>query len=47
MADAVDFIAAYRDKLATQNIPLDQQSVAAWSAFARVLLTGNAFLYVD
>lgn len=47
VADAVTFITAYRDKLATQNIPPDQQPVAAWSAFARVLLTGNAFLYVD
>lgn len=45
--DAVDFIAAYRDKVAIQNIPTDQQSVATWSAFARVLLTSNAFLYVD
>ena len=47
VTDAVTFITAYRDKLATQNIPPDQQSLAAWSAFARVLLTGNAFLYVD
>lgn len=47
LADAVNFIGAYRDALATQNIPPDQQIAVAWSAFARVLLTGNAFLYVD
>ena len=25
----------------------DQQSVAAWAALGRVLLTANAFLFVD
>ena len=44
--DAVAFVTAYREKLASVN-GTDRQGIAAWSALARVLLTSNAFLYVD
>jgi hypothetical protein len=43
----VEFISTYTKKLAEQGVAADKQTNAAWSAFARVLLTGNAFLYVD
>lgn len=43
--DAVAFVAAYRKKLAGQND--EENDLAAWSALARVLLTSNAFLFVD
>lgn len=43
--DAVEFVSAYREKLA--NKPKSDQDVAAWSALARVLLTSNEFLFVD
>ena len=41
------FVAAYQQKLVAQGIPPDKQPAAAWAALARVLLTSNAFLYVD
>lgn len=41
--DARDFLAAYRQKLATGGDP----EGAAWTGLAHVLLTSNAFLYVD
>ncbi|MDB5391915.1 MAG: hypothetical protein JWM11_7561, partial [Planctomycetaceae bacterium] len=47
VSDALAFIAAYGKKLAEQGIPPDQQPAGAWGALSRVLLTGNAFLYVD
>ena len=43
--DAVVFVAAYREKLADKDNK--EQDIAPWSALARVLLTSNAFLYVD
>ena len=43
--DAVAFASAYRKKLAGENE--EEKDVAAWSALARVLLTSNAFLFVD
>ena len=43
--DAVAFVAAYREKLADKDNK--EQDIAPWSALARVLLTSNAFLYVD
>ena len=43
--DALVFLSNYRKKLDGKN---DQQNdVAAWSALSRVLLTSNAFLFVD
>ena len=47
VSKALSFVTEYQTKLGNQNIPPDRQPVAAWSALARVLLTGNAFLYVD
>ncbi len=44
--DAAAFVAKYREKLASEN-PKMNQELAAWSALARVLLTSNAFLFVD
>jgi hypothetical protein len=44
--DAVAFVAAYREKLASSEVT-GERDIAAWSALARVLLTSNAFLYVD
>ena len=41
------FVTAYRQKLAGQGVAPEKQSAAAWAALARVLLTSNAFLYVD
>jgi hypothetical protein len=46
-ADALAFLKAYRAKAADRGLKPDQQSVAAWAALGRVLLTANAFLYVD
>jgi hypothetical protein len=43
--DAVAFVSAYRKKLTDENS--EEKDVAAWSALARVLLTSNAFLFVD
>jgi hypothetical protein len=43
--DAVAFVSAYREKLAGEND--EENDIAAWSALARVLLTSNAFLFVD
>ena len=44
--DAVAFVAAYRERLAGTAAEKDPE-IAAWSALARVLLTSNAFLFVD
>jgi hypothetical protein len=43
ITEALAFVTAYKQKLASQK----DNSLAAWSALARVLLTSNAFLYVD
>ena len=43
--DAMTFLSTYRKKLDGNNHQGDD--VAAWSALSRVLLTGNAFLFVD
>lgn len=42
----VDFIAAYNARTTRQNDGTLKES-EGWSAFARVLLTSNAFLYLD
>jgi hypothetical protein len=44
--DAIAFVSTYREKLAG-NEATGETDIAAWSALARVLLTSNAFLYVD
>lgn len=44
--DAAEFVSAYREKLAGKD-GAEEPEITAWSALARVLLTSNAFLYVD
>ena len=46
-ADAVAFLTAYRTKAAGRGVKPDQLDATAWAALARVLLTANAFLFVD
>jgi hypothetical protein len=41
------FLARYREKLGSAGKTPDEQQLGAWSAYARVLLTSNGFLYVD
>jgi hypothetical protein len=46
-AEAEEFLRQYRDKLAAGGASDEAQRLGAWAAYARVLLTSNAFLYVD
>jgi hypothetical protein len=39
------FLAAYQNELA--DLPADQRPLAAWSAYARVLLSSNELLHLD
>jgi hypothetical protein len=41
------FLARYREKLAATGRSPEEAEFGAWSAYARVMLTSNAFLYVD
>jgi hypothetical protein len=45
--DALEFLTAYKNKLAALGTPAEKQALPAWAALARVLLTRNSFLYVD
>ena len=47
LAEAVSFLDAYRTKVGESGGTSDDPDEAAWAALGRVLLTGNAFLYVD
>jgi mono/diheme cytochrome c family protein len=47
VADATGFLAAYRAKYDGLENTSGDPDEAAWAALGRVLLTGNAFLYVD
>ncbi len=47
IGDALAFLSAYREKLTGLAPRLPDESLAAWAGLARVLLTSNAFLYVD
>ena len=44
---AEQFLKRYREKLPPVGRPAEEQDASAWAAYARVLLTSNAFLYVD
>ena len=46
-SDALAFLADYRQKLADLEKPPGNAAELAWAGLARVLLTSNAFLYVD
>jgi hypothetical protein len=41
------FLAAYAKRAAELGQPAEQQSLSAWSALSRVLLTSNALMYVN
>jgi mono/diheme cytochrome c family protein len=45
--DTLHFIKAYHEQLAARQRPGDAPGESAWSGFTRVLLTANAFLYLD
>ena len=47
ISDALAFLTAYRTKLTALEKPPTNDTELAWSGLARVLLTSNAFLYVD
>ncbi|MBI3836735.1 MAG: PSD1 domain-containing protein [Planctomycetia bacterium] len=47
VAEAAEFLERYRQQLAASGIPADEAAVAAWSAYVRVLLTSNEFLYIE
>jgi len=47
VTDALAFLKAYRMKAAERGLKPEAQSLAALSALARVLLTSNAFLFID
>jgi len=46
-AAAVAFLTAYRTTAADRGVKPDALAATAWAALGRVLLTANAFLYVD
>ncbi|HAB14245.1 MAG TPA: hypothetical protein DCE47_21385 [Planctomycetaceae bacterium] len=46
LKDAIAFVAGYQQKLSKSHVA-PERNPAAWSALMRVLLTSNAFLYVD
>jgi hypothetical protein len=46
-ADLLAFLAAYNQRLAALPQPPGELQLTAWAGLARVLLTGNAFLYID
>lgn len=43
----ISFVEQYRQRLLSQNTSAVDAEVEAWSALARILMTSNAFLYVD
>ena len=45
--DALAFLANYQQKLTGLTTPPDKAAELAWAGLAHVLLTSNAFLYVD
>ena len=45
LRECEEFLKAYREKLAARSVP--GGDVEAWSALARVVLSGNEFAFVD
>ncbi len=45
--DCAEFLRNYRDKLAELKTPSDQLDPKSWAALARVLMSGNEFVFVD
>ncbi len=46
-ADLLAFLSSYNQKLAALPQPPGERELTSWAGLARVLLTGNAFLYID
>jgi hypothetical protein len=46
-AAAIEFLGNYRRQSVASGIPAEQAALAAWSAYARVLLSSSEFLYID
>ncbi len=44
---AIEFLEEYRRKAVAAGTAAEQATLAAWSAYARVLLASNEFLYID
>ncbi|HQX52368.1 MAG TPA: DUF1553 domain-containing protein, partial [Planctomycetaceae bacterium] len=47
IAQALEFLHNYQTRLQSGAVSGTDPEAGAWSAFARVLLTSNAFLFVD
>jgi len=45
--ECAEFLKKYRDKLVSLKTPGNQLESLTWSAFARALLSGNEFIFVD
>jgi cytochrome c553 len=44
---AEKYVAAFTTEAANSTIPEDGRELAAWTSYARILLTANEFLYID
>jgi hypothetical protein len=47
LREAQDFLQAYREKLVSLKTPESKVELQAWSAFSRVLLSSNEFIFID
>ena len=47
LSESIEFLTAYRTALAEASMPERARESAAWSGFARTILTRNEFLFVD
>jgi hypothetical protein len=45
--EILTFLADYNKSLEFTDLPADHRELAAWTGFARTLLTRNEFLFVD
>ncbi len=47
LSQAAEFLKRYSDTLESAKMPAEQRAEIAWSAYCRVIMTSNEFLYVD
>jgi hypothetical protein len=47
LQEALDYLRHVSQRIAELSIPEDQRTTAAWGSYLHVLLSGNAFLFVD
>jgi hypothetical protein len=47
IAKGTEYVNRYRDELKRTSEPADRIELAAWTSYARVLLTANEFVFVD